>query len=205
MTSRLITVTTPFPDTSRGLSGTMDNCGIVASLACAIHCMAAPFLLLLSPAVGLAWSHPSVHWIMAALVLPLALVVVHRGYKRHKRRSALIAVWLGSAFILAGLLLPEVNRQSNAEPVSYTEQVSEPGGSVGLAADSDDHACTSVCCPVITYDDGTRKSSMHFPPGSIATLIGSAFLVLAHGTNLYGCHCLRNRRKRDAAECCWVS
>ncbi|MFK7788014.1 MAG: MerC family mercury resistance protein, partial [Phycisphaeraceae bacterium] len=47
----------------------LDRLGIGASLLCAIHCLAAPFLLLLLPAAGSIWSHPAVHWILALLVV----------------------------------------------------------------------------------------------------------------------------------------
>lgn len=87
----------------------LDRIGITASLACAVHCLAAPFLLLLLPAAGSAWSHPAVHWVMAVLVLPLALWVIYRGYLKHRKTWTLVAAGAGSACIVAGLILPMVS------------------------------------------------------------------------------------------------
>ncbi|MEM9252911.1 MAG: MerC domain-containing protein, partial [Planctomycetota bacterium] len=86
--------------------GRWDLVGIVASGACAVHCVATPFLLLLLPAFGTAWSNAWVHWALAAVVLPLAFVVIGRGYRAHRRRSTLVLAGLGAAGIVAGLFLP---------------------------------------------------------------------------------------------------
>ncbi|MEM6459616.1 MAG: MerC domain-containing protein [Planctomycetota bacterium] len=141
-----------------------DRIGLVASLACAVHCLAAPFVLMLMPLVGGTWSHPAAHWVLAALVLPLAGWVVWRGFRRHRRRSAPIAAALGAGFIVAGLILPEF---AAAGPV----------------------ACTEACCPSLVPDPETGSVSLSMPAGGWSTLAGSVLLVLAHGINLYGCRC----------------
>ncbi len=175
-------------------SNPMDKVGIVASVACAIHCLIAPLLLLFLPAFGTIWSHPAAHWIMAALVLPLALIVIYRGYRKHRRRSALVASGLGVVFIVAGLILPTT---------------SEPGSGLGLTlaqgptpvhADSDpaSAACPDTCCPSIVQDAETGATHLSIPPASLSTIIGSVLLVLAHGINLHGCRCFSRSASPDA-------
>lgn len=89
----------------------LDRIGITASVACAIHCMIAPLLLLLLPAAGSVWSDPLVHWVLAVLVLPLAVWVIYRGYCKHGKRLTLVAAVSGSAFVVAGLIAPMVHTQ----------------------------------------------------------------------------------------------
>lgn len=157
----------------------LDRLGIAGSLACAIHCLIAPFLMLLIPALGTAWSHPSVHWALAGLVLPLALTVIYRGYRVHRRRSALVAAVLGSALLITGLLLPEAAAETSATTAT----------------------CTDACCPTIAYDAETQAASIHVPPAGAANLAASALLILAHGINLHGCRCFRKESEPTRCEC----
>ena len=168
----------------------LDRVGIAASLACAIHCLATPFLLLLLPVAGTIWAHPLVHWVLAALVLPLALVVVYRGYRHHRRHTAMVAAVLGAGFIVAGLLLPEFAGFVGSNPPS-----------VEAAPLAEATPCTETCCPTLSFDQTTGAARFNFPAGSIATLIGSVLLVLAHAINLYGCHCFSRTPKTGASPC----
>ena len=176
------------PADASPLADRFDRLGIFASLACAVHCLIAPFLLLLLPAAGSIWAHPSVHWVLAALVLPLALVVVFRGYRLHRRRSALVSAVLGTAFIVAGLVVPMMKIDASAA----TLQLGHTPSTVGAAT------CTEACCPSVTVDAQTGAMGLAIPLGSSVTMIGSLLLITAHGINLHGCHCFS--RKRDASD-----
>lgn len=189
-------------------SGKLDKVGIAASLACAIHCLAAPFLLLLLPAAGSVWSHPAVHWVLAALVLPLALYVIYRGYIRHKRRAALVFAVLGAAFIIAGLLAPDTVAQVGLETAAAATDPGSPGAEspevseAGVpGADHEAVNCPKSCCPSLTQDPDTGKFTLNFPPASIATMIGSVLLVLGHAINLHGCHLFNKGRNPAAGDC----
>ena len=160
----------------------LDRIGISASVLCAIHCMAAPFLLLLLPAAGSVWSHPAVHWVLAVLVVPLALWVLFKGYTKHRSKITLVAASLGALLILAGLIAPMVQSQPVVSfPVPAF--LGDLGGGGGAAAMP---ACTDTCCPTITQD-ASGASTLAMPPGGLLTLIGSIFLVTAHGSNLIAC------------------
>jgi hypothetical protein len=166
-----------------------DRLGISVSLLCAVHCMAAPFLLLALPAAGAVWSHPLVHWGLALFVLPLAMWVIINGFKRHRQRWTLVAALLGASLIVAGLILPMVNSEPMVTaglPWLGEGQASVVGTphveSVGQAS-----ACSDACCPTVTHDPATGSASLVLPPGGLVTLVGSLFLVFAHLTNLVGC------------------
>lgn len=186
-----------------------DRLGIFASVACVVHCLAAPLLLLFLPVLGAWWSHPAAHWALAALVLPLAGFVVMRGYRKHRRRIAVVALVLGCVFIVAGLVLPHVEGASGLSfGLSSAEaQAVDPGLDELLvlagdaSADAADEECSDTCCPSLAVDAETGKASFNFPPGSVATFLGSVFLVLAHGVNLHGCLCLRRSAQASADGC----
>ncbi len=186
-----------------------DRLGVAASLACAVHCMAAPFLLLLLPAVGMTWSHPAAHWVLAGLVLPLAGWVVWRGFRLHRRWWALVAAGLGGGFIIAGLVLPELSTPEAAASQFVTAHhhadhawlVGDAGGLEAGKIEPLASPCTDACCPTITQDPVTGSFNLQIPAGGIATLIGSLLLVLAHGINLHGCRCARRLADDDMDGC----
>lgn len=185
-------------DGERAAPSRLDRLGIAASAACVLHCLATPFLLLLVPVMGAWWSHPTAHWGLAVLVLPLAVGVVFRGYRRHRRVSALVAVAVGVVLIVAGLVLPETG---GSAPLSLTfpaPAAAEPN-SIRSAAPTALHdemgqspgeaECADTCCPSFAYDVPAGRARLTLPPGSVATLVGSLFLVAAHAINLHGCRC----------------
>ncbi|MEM8737129.1 MAG: MerC domain-containing protein [Planctomycetota bacterium] len=195
--------------------GRWDRLGIVVSLGCAVHCLAAPFLLLLLPTLGSVWSHPAAHWVLAALVLPLAGVVIWRGYRLHRKRSALVAAGLGGALLIVGLILPAlpatetetrtVSASASAvlpqafhvDPVEYIGHHTAGGSNPAAAVPG----CADTCCPTIVHDVETGSLAMTIPPAGIVTLIGSVFLVLAHGINLWGCRCSASAANHATGTC----
>ncbi|MEM1028121.1 MAG: MerC domain-containing protein [Planctomycetota bacterium] len=185
-----------------------DRLGIIASLACVVHCLAAPFLLLLLPTLGSMWSHPAAHWVLAALVLPLAGVVVWRGYRLHRKRLALIAVGLGAVLIVAGLVLPALPAEggtsasaaSTASAESFEFGLVSHGIGEGGTAGAEP-TCTESCCPSLTQDPETGSLAMSIPPAGIVTLVGSVLLVFAHGINLWGCRCFSQAAANGVGAC----
>jgi hypothetical protein len=85
------------------LTGTADRVGAAASLLCAVHCAALPFLLAILPAIGLGFlaSHGFERGFIAfASVLALTMAVL--GYRRHRTARAfallvpgLLMLWIG--------------------------------------------------------------------------------------------------------------
>ena len=87
-----------------------DRIGVVASVLCAIHCAATPFLLLFLPVFGEAWSHPASHWLMALLVVPLAAITVATGFKRHRRKWVVGTCVVGIVLVLVGAAAPSLEK-----------------------------------------------------------------------------------------------
>lgn len=151
-----------------------DRIGAFASGACAVHCAATPFVLMLAPVLGAVWADPIVHWIIAGVSLPLAALVLTRGYRRHQKRWIATSAAIGITAIVVGLWIPGLPG-SSAAPNSAQPHASSA-------------ACQEHCCPTLHVSDaGTTQLTI--PPASIATFIGGVFLVLAHIGNLRSCRC----------------
>ncbi len=86
----------------------VDRIGILASILCAIHCALTPIFLILLPTFGKAWAHPSTHWGMALIVIPIAIFMMRKGFKKHGRKWVIVAGVAGISFIIVGAILPYV-------------------------------------------------------------------------------------------------
>ncbi|SDM70959.1 MerC mercury resistance protein [Catalinimonas alkaloidigena] len=85
-----------------------DFVGFSASLLCAFHCAALPFLLSLAPLAGLQFLHTP--WIEYTILLVSFLVASYaliQGYRRHHHKpTALLLVTFGFLLISTGHFLP---------------------------------------------------------------------------------------------------
>jgi hypothetical protein len=152
-------------------SSRADRMGMYASVLCAIHCAITPFLLILAPAFGGLWSHPLSHWIAAAFVVPLASVMIRKGYRRHRKRWVLVMGTLGIGLILFGAVLPHL----------VTSAPETPWHSAACAVDA--------CCPSLVVDE-EGVSRLHIPLAAGVTTFGGFALILTHLGNLRsGCAC----------------
>ena len=70
-----------------------DKLALVASLACVIHCLAFPLLIVLVPSMTiLQMNNDAVHLWMAATVIPAGLFMLFFGPKQHNRYRLLVIV-----------------------------------------------------------------------------------------------------------------
>ncbi len=164
-------------------SNRWDRLGAVASVACAIHCLVAPLLFLTIPTIGGIWAHPCSHALIALIVLPLACTVLCRGYRIHRRAWVAGSALLGIGCVLLGCVLPFVG--------------DDPSPEAG-------EACAS-CCPQLVEDE-TGQASLGWPPASVATIIGSGFLLACHlGNFLCRRCCEANAGNASSGEdCCAI-
>jgi len=150
----------------------LDRTGAIASIACAFHCLCAPLVLLVAPALGGLWVHPGTHLAIAALVLPVAAFALRAGLRAHGRRWIAATGFGGMALVALGTGLPFVE----------------------LATPAAEHACETChdCCPTLVVDPGSGESSLRVPAASILTMAGGALLIAAHLGNLHcGAGCSR--------------
>ncbi|WP_316841439.1 MerC domain-containing protein [Pedobacter gandavensis] len=82
-------------------SGRLDQVGITASVACAIHCAALPFLITLLPLWGLSFlANPWVEFSMIGLSLFIGTWSLAQSYPKHKRIIPILVLITG--FLLIG-------------------------------------------------------------------------------------------------------
>lgn len=146
----------------------LDRTGVIASIGCAIHCLIAPILVIMTPALGGWWVHPWTHVLIALLVLPIAGMALMRGYRQHHQRWIVGLGGLGMMLVSVGVVLPWF---FTAGPALAND------GAV---------ACTVCrdCCPTVTVDAVTGGWSLRVPPASIVTVLGGLALIVAHLGNL---------------------
>ncbi|MEM1452021.1 MAG: MerC domain-containing protein [Planctomycetota bacterium] len=157
------------------LSSRLDRTGVVASVSCAVHCMIAPLIVLLAPALGGFWVHPGTHLLIASLVLPVAAFALRRGFRHHGKRSVVLGGALGMTLVFAGTALPFLMKsERNIAAAAEAE------------ANGETHVCED-CCPTLVEDEETGEVSLRVPPASIVTLLGGILLVTIHMVNLRCC------------------
>lgn len=179
-----------------------DHIGIAASVLCAIHCAAAPFLLLALPAFGKIWAHPSSHILVALLVVPLAALSIRKGYLIHQKRWVLVTAYIGIFVVMTGAVLPAFGKEvknpnqptnelaSISESDStFTFSVSDEGSLSELTCENgleDNTQCIDNCCPSVQVSE-TGESFLYIPPAAIVTTLGGIFLIVAHVGNICSC------------------
>lgn len=89
-------------------SKNLDRLGITASLACAIHCAALPFLMTSLPLLGLSFlAHSWVEILMICISLFLGFYSLLRSYPLHRKMVPVLTLIAGFALIAAGHYLLE--------------------------------------------------------------------------------------------------
>ena len=165
-----------------------DRIGIFASILCAVHCLATPFILLFAPVFGGIWAHPASHWGVALFVVPLAGFTMVKGYRMHRRKWVIACGFSGILLIVSGALLPYFETLSSpviALPESDdVEFIYEVKDDVAIVE------CQDSCCPSI-IQNAEGASVLHIPIASVVTTLGGIALILTHLGNL--CRCGRCR------------
>lgn len=83
-----------------------DAAGVAVSLACGIHCLLTPVLLLFLPALGEAFHAPIVHRVIAVAVTAIAAWALWRGFRRHHHVAPLVIGSIGLLAIWTALFMP---------------------------------------------------------------------------------------------------
>ena len=182
------------PGVAGPVSTWRDSLGIVASVGCAIHCAAMPFVFAYLPALGLSFlADEAFHKWMALICFLIAIVAFIPGLRRHGSwvpvsiGAAGLAAITFAAFGLAGDCCPSCSSKSTEEPSQAAVACTDPGCDQcgDVAAESMDVAGN----PEIARVQGSGKDLLSFIAPWI-TPFGGVLLVSAHLMNRrYGCLC----------------
>ena len=86
----------------------LDKAGMTASLICAVHCAAMPFVITLLPLVGLGFlANEWVEWLLIGLSAVLGISSLCLGYRSHRSRRALATLSVGLALVVIGHIAEE--------------------------------------------------------------------------------------------------
>lgn len=179
-----------------------DWLGIVASVGCAIHCAAMPFVIAYLPALGLSFlADEAFHKWMALICFLIAIVAFIPGIRKHGNWIPVSIGAVGLAFItfaafgLAGECCPSCSATASATSVS------ELSGSI--AADTacteceDCEHCQSTevtqTSATVTPNEGEGEKDLLATLAPWITPFGGLLLVSAH---------LLNRRYGFCCSCC---
>ncbi len=85
-----------------------DSAGLIISGLCLLHCLAAPLIAALIPAMALALSREAdllIHWSLLGLAVPVSLWTFRQGIRQHGQRRCLMIGGLGLMLMLIGVLI----------------------------------------------------------------------------------------------------
>lgn len=201
--SDLVQLTVSEPITSEGAtqSSWSDWIGVVASIGCAIHCAAMPFVIASLPALGLSFlADESFHKWMALVCFGIAVAAFVPGWRRHGRLFPGAVGMVGLTFI-GGAAFGVPGECCASCEVESPEVVAV------------DTACTEECCECCLTEAEEEPSEDNDPVGILSitsmagiapeavapvlsriapwlTPIGGLILVAAHLLNRrFGCLC----------------
>jgi len=186
-------------------SGWSDWVGMIASVGCAIHCAAMPFVIAYLPAMGLSFlADEAFHKWMAIACFAIALTAFVPGFRKHRRLTPVI---IGS-FGLVMISIAAFGFAGECCAACDTDAAS--------VAAVDSEACTDECCPLCASEDVVDEAkeseqaalaagltSTNFAsvvPSGVSQLgsrvapwltpLGGIVLVIAHLLNRrFGCLC----------------
>jgi hypothetical protein len=116
------------------MNGFWDRLGISVSLACVLHCLLLPVMILLGPVFGQFFTDPIFHLFIAIIVIPVAIYALASGYRKHRVFNVLILGGLGLAAIGIGLVIEQSHIEIHAAHSSTLSAVAMITAGLTLAA-----------------------------------------------------------------------
>ena len=94
--------------TMTGIQRLTEKMAMSLSLLCAIHCLAAPLIIVMLPSlVALQFDNEAFHLWMVLAVIPTSIYALTMGCKQHKRYRLLVLGLFGLMFLLSAVLAGE--------------------------------------------------------------------------------------------------
>ena len=170
-----------------------DWLGMIASIGCAIHCAAMPFVFVYLPALGLSFlADEAFHQWMVGVCFAIALTAFVPGWRKHGRILPVVVGSLGlalisiAAFGFAGDCCVACESEPTTSAASGPLLVNTASGSSAslLEVSTDGCADESVAASTPSTKSWLERLAPWLTP------LGGLVLVSAHVLNrLYGCFC----------------
>jgi hypothetical protein len=172
-----------------------DCLGTCASLACAVHCAAMPFVIGFLPAMGLTWlAGEGPHRWMAGICLVFALAAFAPAYRRHRRLAPALVGATGVFFLFwSAFGMPHnccAHCTEDASPVADTVN-----SITDVRAEERCPHCTAAECTHSAAEEqsyfASESSPYVAPLAPWLTPLGGVLLVVGHLTNRHCSKCCR--------------
>lgn len=179
-------------------TGTSDLLGIIASIGCAIHCAAMPFVIAYLPALGLSFlADEAFHKWMALVCFLIAIAAFVPGIRKHGNWMPVSIAAFGLVFITFAAFGLAGECCASCSSAAPTAEVSgSTATDTACAACEDCDHCHSLAAPEESGATLAIASDSVTDKGLLSTLapwitpFGGVLLVSAHLLNRrYGCLC----------------
>ena len=187
------------PAASLSSTGTAwkDWIGVVASIGCAIHCAAMPFVIAFLPALGLSFlADEAFHKWMALACFVIALAAFVPGWRKHRRLTPAIIAVVGITVITSAAFGMTGDCCAACDATTASAAVTTTDPTV---------TCTDVCCELCSADAAEQDTLLAATPSTANLLAIPAWLspwVTPIGGLLLVCGHLLNRRYGCLCGCC---
>ena len=165
----------------------LDRAAILMAIACGIHCLVTPLLLITMPIIGVTfWANENFHLWMLALVIPTTVLATFTGCRKHKDRVVAACAALGLIILVSATA-------SEVSALHAADSAIESNLSAGTEVCASDGASDS-CCAVQPNSVRISSASLAFPsltPTALLNLAGSLFLIVGHARNFRLCRARR--------------
>jgi len=129
------------------------------------------------------------------------MLVIYRGYRRHRKRWVFGAALLGIVLVTAGLVAPSISDRPLVQlpAPAFLGHLGSSGN--GALAEHPHAGCTDACCPTLAVTD-SGATTLGIPAGGLLTILGSMFLIAGHSGNLLACRCFSPHRPDEGTPGC---
>ena len=171
-----------------------DWVGVLASVGCAIHCAAMPFVVSFLPMLGLSFlADESFHQVMMVVCLLIAVATFVPGRRRHRRWMPIAIASVGLTLIATAAFAFEGECCATCAPVAGRASI-EDGELVATQTTAFYADACCEHCVVVEQAEPPTIAAVTLPATSswlwLITPLGGMLLVTAHLTNRYFvCRC----------------
>ncbi len=201
----LTTLTTVISQDSNSirLGAWRDWLGVTASITCAIHCAAMPFVIGALPLLGLQFlADATFHRVMVVICLGLALLAFVPGWRRHRKLTPALVATAGLAMISVAAFVGEHDccPPSTVDIAAADSNLNAPA--LGSTDTNNSANCSATgCTGCVDPSKGSASSNQNHATAMTAvwpwvTPMGGVLLIVAHLRNRHwSCRC------RCASDC----
>ncbi|MEO1524067.1 MAG: MerC domain-containing protein [Planctomycetota bacterium] len=160
-----------------------DWIGMVASIGCAIHCAAMPFVIASLPALGLSFlADESFHQWMAVACFGIALAAFVPGWKKHRRLAPAAIATVGLVMICSAAFGMAGDCCASCAAVAAE---AEAGDASSSDLDATEAVCEDGCCEFCAAEAATEDTS-DYAVSEVADTQGVASAETTAATSLAG-------------------